>query len=444
MRLALFTDTLGDVNGVSRFLTTLAAYAHRNNLPLLVLTSTRLPIPALPTITNIPPRFAAPMPRYPQLQLALPSRRALAAATDAFQPTHIHVSTPGPVGLLGRAYAIKRRLPLGATYHTDFPAYIHHLFDHESLTAITTTAMRWFYTPARTIFSRSADYATRLGALGFPESRLARLRPGIDLDLFSPPSPGSAGEGARRSGRTNEGALLISPSSKPPSPRPSPAEPGEGGSQQTLQLLYTGRISVEKNLPFLASFWPRTHAALRMSGINATLTITGEGPYEPAMRAALVHHGARFTGVIRGRALADLYRSADLFLFPSTTDTLGQAVMEAQACGAPCLISPSGGPREITIPNQSSLVLPIRAAAWHNAILQLAADSDRRAAMSRAAAVNGACYPFAASAEHFWARHIEPRAEARRRSTTGALCPEGLGHDGSTCHTVPAHPHRAR
>ncbi|HYD02349.1 MAG TPA: glycosyltransferase [Phycisphaerales bacterium] len=400
MRLALFTDTLGDVNGVSRFLTTLAAHAHHNNLPLLILTSTRLRVPSFTTIANIPPRFATPIPRYPQLQLALPSRRALAAAADAFKPTHIHVSTPGPVGLLGRAYALKRRLPLAATYHTDFPAYIHHLFDHESLTAITSAAMRWFYKPARTIFSRSSDYAARLRALGFPESRLARLRPGIDLDLFSPPSPGPAGEDVRRFGRTYEGALDgIGLRSVLPS----------------LHLLYTGRISVEKNLPFLTSLWPRTHAALRTCGIRATLTITGEGPYEPAMRAALAHHGTRFTGVLRGRALADVYRSADLFLFPSTTDTLGQAVMEAQACGVPCLISPTGGPREITIPNQSSLVLPIRAASWHNAILQLANDSDKRAAMSHAAANNGACYPFATSAEHFWASHAlsEPDAPAR-------------------------------
>jgi glycosyltransferase involved in cell wall biosynthesis len=368
VRLALFTDTLGDVNGVSRFLTTLAAHAHKDNLPLLVLTSTRFPVPELPTITNIAPRFATPIPRYPQLHLALPSRRALTAAADAFQPTHVHVSTPGPVGLLGRAYAIKRRLPLAATYHTDFPAYIHHLFDHESLTAITRTAMRWFYKSARTIFARSSDYGTRLRALGFPESRLARLRPGIDLDLFCPGIPASRHDRHSRK----------------------------------VHLLYTGRISVEKNLPFLAHFWPRTHHALRAAGIDARLTITGEGPYEPVMRTALAPHGARFTGVLRGQQLADLYRSADLFLFPSTTDTLGQAVMEAQACGVPCLISPTGGPREITIANQTALVLPIRTAAWHNAILQLAADADRRTAMSQAAAVNGAHYPFAASAEHFW------------------------------------------
>jgi len=375
VRLALFTDTLGDINGVSRFLATLAAHAHRNNLPLRIITSTRFPIPDLPMIVNIPPRFATPIPRYPQLHLTLPSRRALASATDAFLPTHVHVSTPGPIGFLGRAYALKRGLSFFATYHTDFPAYIRHLFDHESLTALTTSAMRWFYRPACTIFSRSSDYAAKLTALGFPESRLARLRPGIDLDLFN-----ASGRASLQAGRS-------------------------------LRLLYVGRISVEKNLPFLTAFWPRTHAALRSVGIDATLTIAGEGPYEPAMRAALTPHGTRFAGVLRGTALADLYRSADLFLFPSTTDTLGQAVMEAQACGLPCLISPVGGPREITVPHQTSLVLSTRAggAAWHNAILQLASDPDRRAAMSHAARVNGAHYPFSASAEHFWAVHQAAR-----------------------------------
>ncbi|MFT3686865.1 MAG: glycosyltransferase [Phycisphaerales bacterium] len=410
MRLALFTDTLGDVNGVSRFLTTLAAHAHRNDLPLRIITSTRFTLPDLPTIVNISPRFDAPLPRYPQLRLALPSRRALARAADAFHPTHVHVSTPGPIGLLGRAYALKRRLPLAATYHTDFPAYIDHLFNHESLTAATRTAMRWFYGPARTIFSRSADYAHRLQAMGFNEDRLARLRPGIDLELFSPPSPGSAGDRAlgseahesrkssstrsvnnfTSSGRADEGASMCHTFAA--------QRQGVEFVAPPLHLLYVGRLSIEKNLPFLAAIWPRTHAALRASGIDATLTFAGEGPYASELHRALAHHNAYFPGVLRGAALADLYRSADMFLFPSTTDTLGQAVMEAQACGVPCLISRIGGPREITLPNRTSLALPINPAAWHNAILALAADADRRAAMSHAAAQHGATFPFAASA----------------------------------------------
>lgn len=174
---------------------------------------------------------------------------------------------------------------------------------------------------------------------------------------------------------------------------------------QSFNLLYVGRISIEKNLTFLTNLWPRTLAALRASGINAQLTITGEGPYEPAMRAALTAHNTRFTGVLRGQALAALYRSADLFLFPSTTDTLGQAVMEAQACGLPALISTIGGPSEITLNHRTALALPIAQPAWHNAILRLAADRELRAAMSQAAATHGATFPFAASAEHFWSSH---------------------------------------
>jgi glycosyltransferase involved in cell wall biosynthesis len=126
------------------------------------------------------------------------------------------------------------------------------------------------------------------------------------------------------------------------------------------------------------------------------------------MRAALAPHNARFTGVLRGTALADLYRSADLFLFPSTTDTLGQAVMEAQACGVPALISTIGGPSEITLNNRTALALPITQAAWHNAILRLATNHALRAAMSQAAATHGATFPFAASAEHFWNSHELP------------------------------------
>jgi len=419
VRLALFTDTLGDVNGVSRFLTTLAEHAQTHNLPLLVLTSTRFPVPNLPTITNIQPRFAAPIPRYPQLQLALPSRRALTAAADTFQPTHIHVSTPGPIGYLGRAYALKRKLPLAGTYHTDFPAYIDRLFDHESLTAATSTAMRWFYKPFTTIFSRSADYAARLESLGIPRARLTRLRPGIDLDLFSP-SPSSAGRRCHEDLRvTDEGVSMCHT-------LPRSGQVWSQTGARPLHLLYVGRISVEKNLPFLTNLWPRTNAALRAAGIIATLTVTGEGPYEHAMRAALSPHNTRFTGVLRGTALADLYRSADLFLFPSTTDTLGQAVMEAQACGVPSLISTIGGPSEITLNHRTALALPITQAEWHNAILRLATDHHLRSAMSRAAALHGATFPFTASAEHFWSSH-KPLAHRPRQQ---APLPAPLGEGG--------------
>lgn len=430
VRLALFTDTLGDVNGVSRFLCTLAADAHRRGLPLRVITSTTFPVPDLPTIVNIKPRFTMPIPRYPQLHFALPHRRALAKAADDFHPTHVHVSTPGPVGLVGRAYALNRRLPFSATYHTDFPAYIQHLFQHESLTALTEAMMRWFYTPARTVFSRSADYAKRLRQLGIPDVKLAQLRPGIDLGLFRPPSPGSAGDRAdgseahgsrkidsflpssRRFGRADEGAFqLRDRHAKHPHPNPLPKS---RENVPDLTVLYVGRISIEKNLPFLTALWPRAHAALKQAGVRARLIVAGEGPYAGAMRQALAHHDAQFPGVLRGRPLADLYASADLFTFPSTTDTLGQAVMEAQACGLPCLISPIGGPREVVLHDRTALVLPIKPAAWHDAIVTLGTDHARRKEMALAAAAHGATFPFTASADQFWAVHAnEPEAPAR-------------------------------
>ena len=186
MRVMLFTDTLGDVNGVCRFIQNMGAEAAAADRSLRILTSTRMPLPDADHISNHAPVFAGPMPGYQGLELVLPPMLRMLREADRFQPDVIHISTPGPVGVVGLIAAKMLRTPVVGVYHTDFPAYIEHLFRDEVYSGITGAYMRFFYSSFRTVLTRSDDYIESLMDLGLARDRMLRLRPGVDLASFGP------------------------------------------------------------------------------------------------------------------------------------------------------------------------------------------------------------------------------------------------------------------
>lgn len=391
LRILLFTDTLGDVNGVSRFIQNIAERAHRT-LPagrsLHVITSTRFATPDWPNIHNVPPTYARAMPKYEQLELAIPPRAAVRSLAERLRPDVVHISTPGPVGTLGRHIARRLGVPILGTYHTDFPAYIDHLFDDRVLTWTTTQAMRWFYRPFERVFTRSDDYAASLVALGIARERIIRLLPGIDVELFHV--------------RRREAGVWH----------------GTGVAAESVKVLYVGRVSVEKNLPLLTRVWPDVHRAAAASGVDARLVVIGDGPYLKPMRETLDGLGAHFLGFRHGEELATLYASADLFVFPSTTDTLGQVVMEAQASGLPVLVTDRGGPKEVVRDGHTGIVLPAEdASAWTRAMLGLILDRSRRERMGQQAEAFIRPMSIQHSFEHF----IEEHALAAERAQIASL-----------------------
>lgn len=376
MRLALFTDTLGDVNGVSRFIRNLADTANRLDMPLRVMASTRFPIPIAPYYANFDPIWACRMPRYQQLQLAFPPAKAMLAEASRWQPDVIHVSTPGPVGLAGRWIAGRLGVPLVGTYHTDFPAYVEHLFDDAVLGGITTAAMSWFYKPFRAVFSRSREYMESMARLGIPHERMHPLRAGMDTDAFHP--------------RYRDRTIWVSLGH---------ADPG-------VVVLSCGRVSIEKNLPLLAEAWPLAQRRLDAMNVRATLAIVGDGPYLHALKDHLAGFRTLFLGFRHGEELSRLYASSDLLAFPSQTDTLGQVVMEAQASGVPAIVSGAGGPKTLILDGSTGLVVRKPAPrAWADAIVGLASDQSRRHAMAAAAREHMAAFGFEASFRHFWEVH---------------------------------------
>jgi len=393
LKVMLFTDTLGDVNGVCRFILNMGEQAAAAGRSLKIVTSTRLKVPDRPHIVNFEPVLATSMPRYDNLEIVLPPLVRMLRHADAEQPDVIHVSTPGPVGVCGLIAAKMLRAPVLGVYHTDFPAYVEHLFDDEVYTQLTSRAMSLFYRNFLKIFSRSGDYVQSLEALGVPRERLIPLTPGVALDTFRPDFR---------------------------SPR---IWSGYGTLGDSVKVLYVGRVSVEKNLPLLTKAWPQARRTAAARGAAAELIVVGDGPYRAPMQEALRGEGVHFLGFRHGAELSRLYASSDLFVFPSVTDTLGQVVLESQASGLPVLVSDRGGPKEVVDEGITGFVLPgERPGAWADAISRLLVDRDLRQRMGRSAVTRSARFSLRACFEQFWEAHEaalretvpDPRAPAPR------------------------------
>jgi glycosyltransferase involved in cell wall biosynthesis len=211
--------------------------------------------------------------------------------------------------------------------------------------------MQWFYGQLDLVYVNSEYYRLRWIDRGIPQDRLRIFPRGLDTELFNP---------ALRETRfwTRRGA-------KGP------------------VLLYVGRISKEKDLNLLVDVIP----ALRKRVGPFTLALVGEGPYRAELQKLLPD--AIFTGILSGRELGIAYASADLFVFPSTTDTFGNVVVEAMAAGLPVAVSDVGGPRELVKSPRMGRVLPARdAGAWVDGLAAMLAEKptpeDRRALASLA------------------------------------------------------------
>jgi glycosyltransferase involved in cell wall biosynthesis len=149
-----------------------------------------------------------------------------------------------------------------------------------------------------------------------------------------------------------------------------------------FNMLYVGRVSKEKNIHLLG----RAFEKLSRIRSDIRLVIVGDGPYLHAMQQAMEGLPCYFTGYVRGHRLSEIYASADLFLFPSTTDTFGNVVLEAQASGLPVIVTDSGGPCENMIDGQTGLVIPADdTKALYEAMNSLIGDPDRLHRMGKAA-----------------------------------------------------------
>jgi glycosyltransferase involved in cell wall biosynthesis len=317
---AWFTDTLDDVNGVATTIRKMTAAGAAAGKELTVVVSrNELQTDDVP-IKNFKPIGEFELPEYELQKLSFPPILQMLDYIQREKFTEIIISTPGPVGLTGLLAAKMLNLQTSGIYHTDFPQYIRILTEDSFLESVAWGYMHWFYGQLDTVFVNSEEYRQSWIKRGFDPTKLKIFPRGLDTELFHP---------ARR----------------------DPAFFEKFGAQNgEVRLLYVGRVSREKDLDLLATAYRR----LRDEGLSIQLFVVGHGPYSEEFSRSLPE--AFFTGYLTGKDLAAAYASADIFVFPSTTDTFGNVIIEAQASGVPVIVSDSGGPKELVTENETGLI----------------------------------------------------------------------------------------
>ncbi len=361
------TDTFQDVNGVARMIQILGATAHEKGRELQVVTCEEESV-VYPWRKNFPPVGSFTVPEYEMQQVSFPPFLDILRHLETLNCREIIVSTPGPMGLIGVLAAKLLGIRCVGIYHTDFPAYVEAMTENAGLASLTTQYMSWFYDQLDLIYTPSRAYKEILLELGFCESRLATLRRGVDNRRFTPEK------------RSETFWRRFS----------------ECG--RTLRLLYVGRVSEEKNLSYLIDEMDRLE-----SGAEVELMIVGDGPARSALEARSAGRRVTFTGFLEGEALAIAYASADLFVFPSLTDTFGNVVLEAQASGLPAIVSDRGGPQELITPERSGVVIDARTpGALADVVLGLARDRNLLGAMSVAARERASAFSWDRVLDDLW------------------------------------------
>jgi glycosyltransferase involved in cell wall biosynthesis len=347
---AWFTDTLDDVNGVATTIRKMTAAGVAAGEKLIVITSRRdLTIDDIP-IKNFRPIGEFELPEYELQRLSFPPIMQILDYIQREQFSEIIISTPGPMGLTGLLAAKMLNLQTSGIYHTDIPEYVRILTEDRFLESLAWSYMHWLYGQMDTVFVNSEHYRKCWIDRGFAPEKLKILPRGLDTDLFNP---------TRRD-------LAFWPGSK------------ANGAE--VRLLYVGRISREKDLDVLVAAYHK----VRAQGHPVKLYVVGHGPYSEALAAALPD--AVFLGYLTGEALAKAYASADVFVFPSTTDTFGNVIIEAQASGLPVIVSDLGGPKELVEDGVSGIVTKAHDTDdFARAIDRLAGDAKLRARMGEKA-----------------------------------------------------------
>jgi len=246
-----------------------------------------------------------PCPTYPEIRLSVATYWQVARAIEAAAPDALHIATEGPLGILARRWCLKNNVAFSTSYHTRFPEYVAARFPVPI--RWVQAFVRWFHNAGNGCMVATASLERELGKLGL--RNLRRWSRGIDQSLFSP----------------------------------KPLEEAPFGLPRPI-FLTVGRVSVEKNLPAFLDL-----------DLPGSKVVVGDGPALADLRRRYPH--VLFTGLKTGKDLANAYAQADVFVFPSRTDTFGNTILEALASGVPVAAFPVTGPIDIIDPESQAGVL---------------------------------------------------------------------------------------
>jgi glycosyltransferase involved in cell wall biosynthesis len=301
MKIALFTETfLPKIDGIVTRLCHTVAHLQSSGHQVMVLCPAGAPADYKGAQIHGVSGF--PLPLYPELKMALP-RPSIAQALDRFQPDLIHVANPAVLGLSGVFYAKWRRIPLVASYHTHLPQYLQY-YGLGMLEGVLWELLKLVHNQAALNLCTSTAMVKELGNHGI--ERLALWQRGVDIEIFQP---------SRQCPQMRDRLT-------------------QGHSDDPL-LLYVGRLSAEKAIdeikPILETL-PK-----------ARLALVGDGPHRAELERHFAGTPTYFAGYMGGTTLASAFASADAFIFPSRTETLGLVLLEAMAAGCPVVAAASGG-----------------------------------------------------------------------------------------------------
>ena len=345
MKIALFTETfLPKVDGIVTRLTKTVTHLVRAGDEVLLFCPEGAPDNFMGArVIGVP---GLPLPLYPELKLALP-RPLVAEALDAFKPDLVHVVNPAVLGLGGIWLARTRGVPLVASYHTHLPKYLEH-YGMDMFEPLLWELLKAAHNQAALNLCTSSAMVEELSQHGIQHTALWQR--GVDTDLFRPQW-------------------------RNPAMRRKLA--GVHGDSDSL-LLYVGRLSAEKQIE-------RIRPVLDALP-HARLALVGDGPHRQQLEKVFAGSATTFLGYLGGEDLASAYASADAFLFPSSTETLGLVLLEAMAAGCPVVGANRGGiPDIVTDGVNGCLYDPDSPASLTAATERLLASTEQRQALRLAA-----------------------------------------------------------
>ncbi len=306
MRIAIFSEVYWPmVSGVGVTLDRLTRGLQSRGHVVRVYSATFPLPPGVPDRPEVHRSPGIPLFLYPDLQWAFPRQREVVADLALFRPDVVHVATEFAIGLAGLKAAKQLGLPIIASAHTDYQKYAHR-YGVGFILRLGWIYLRWFYAHAERVLVPSRVYERYLNSRGVVHTALWSR--GVDPVEFQ---PGYRSERYRARCGVGPDDLLVT---------------------------YIGRLAREKDLERLVDAW----VALEGRRGAAQLVLVGQGPLEADIRARGIP-GIHVPGLLSGRELGEAYASADLFVFPSPTETFGNSLLEAMASGLPALAVRAGG-----------------------------------------------------------------------------------------------------
>ncbi|MFO7965009.1 MAG: glycosyltransferase [Desulfobacterales bacterium] len=351
LRIAHFTDTFDEVNGVAVTLKQQVSEARRKNLGYTLLVCAEPLERPQKGIETFLPVGSYHLPEYPQIRIHYPPILEILDYCYRENITHIISATPGPMGIA--AWIISRTLNItfSGTYHTAIPQYVQLLTGDSTMADLSWKYMIWYYDQMDRVQVPSESTKKELMEKGISGDKIDLINRGIDVNRFHPKYKNAVFQDCY------------------------------GLPDNSVKLLYVGRISKEKNIDLLADVF----ISLCREFNNIHLIIAGDGPYLEVMKHKLEDFPCTFTGFLEGNDLASVFASSDMFVFPSTTDTFGNVVLEAQSSGIPVVVTDKGGPCENIIRNQTGFVAADNHDAFRRCIRILVKNAKKRREMGLAA-----------------------------------------------------------